>query len=186
VILSGWLALALWPPLGLMSPDITIRWLFTGAPRLPETLSGAERALAERGEYVATVAPCGLCQTPARAFVGFDTRRTLAGGMQAGWRVYGRAVSTNLTGHPRDGIRDRSDAVLLRALASGIGGDGRAIHWQAMPWDIGSRWSLEDRRALIAYLRRLPPVAGVAPPPRGPRPGDPAADTFSFGDAIRR
>jgi hypothetical protein len=71
-------------------------------------------------------------------------------------------------------------------MRSGIGRDGRALHWQAMPWDIGSRWSEEDQRALLAYLRALPPVAGVMPPPRGPRPDDPPADAFYFGDAARR
>jgi len=60
------------------------------------------------------------------------------------------------------------------------------MHWQAMPWDISSNWSLEDQRAIIAYLRALPPVAGKIPPPRPPRPGDPPADSFFFGDAATR
>jgi hypothetical protein len=60
------------------------------------------------------------------------------------------------------------------------------MHWQAMPWDIGSRWSIEDRRALVAYLRALPAVPGFPPAPRGPPADDPVADTFDFGDAIRR
>jgi hypothetical protein len=38
----------------------------------------------------------------------------------------------------------------------------------------------------VAYLRALPPVAGTVPSPRGPVPGDPAADAFYFGDAARR
>jgi mono/diheme cytochrome c family protein len=186
VILSAWAALAVWPPLGLMNPELTIRWLFLGAPALPASLDAAERTLAERGRYVATVAPCGLCHTPAGAFVGFYTGRTLAGGMQARWRVYGRAVSSNLSPHPRDGVAGVPDDVLLRAMRSGIGRDGRALHWQAMPWDIGSRWSEEDQRALLAYLRSLPPVPGAVPAPRGPRLDDPPADAFYFGDAARR
>jgi hypothetical protein len=102
--------------------------------------------------------------------------------MEARWRVFGSAVSSNLTTR----APSASDQALHRALAGGIGLDGRAMHWQAMPWDIGSRWSIEDQRALLAYLRALPPVPGVAPPPRGPRADDPVADTFYFGDAIRR
>jgi mono/diheme cytochrome c family protein len=183
LLAMGWIALAAWPPLSLMSPDLTTRWLFAGTPRIPDDVTGAARALAERGAYVATIAPCGLCHTPASAFVGFATSRTLAGGMEARWRVFGSAVSTNLTA-PAHG--NGSDEALRRALASGIGQNGRAMHWQAMPWDISSRWSLEDQRALLAYLRTLPAVPGTAPPPRGPRPGDPVADTFYFGDAIRR
>jgi mono/diheme cytochrome c family protein len=184
--LMGWIALAVWPPLALMSPEMTTRWLFLGAPSLPAGLEGSARALAERGAYVATIAPCGLCHTPAASFIGFDTRRTLAGGMEARWRVYGSAVSSNLTPHPGSGIARVPDAVLLRAMRSGIGRDGRPLHWQAMPWDIGSHWSEEDQRALLAYLRGLPPVPGTMPPARGPRFDDPAADSFYFGDAARR
>ena len=184
--LMGWIALAVWPPLALMTPELTTRWLFLGAPSVPADLEGSARALAERGEYVATIAPCGLCHTPAASFIGFYTRRTLAGGMEARWRVYGSAVSSNLTPHTRDGIARVPDAVLLRAMRSGIGRDGRPLHWQAMPWDIGSHWSEEDQRALIAYLRALPPVPGTVPPPRGPQFGDPAADAFYFGDSARR
>jgi hypothetical protein len=95
-------------------------------------------------------------------------------------------VSTNLTPHPRDGIGGVSDAALLRAMRAGVGHDGRRLHWQAMPWDIGSRWTPEDQRAMLAYLRALPPVPGAVPPVRGPRPDDPLADTFYFGDAARR
>jgi hypothetical protein len=55
-----------------------------------------------------------------------------------------------------------------------------------MPWDIISHWSEEDRLAIIAYLRALPPVAGRVPRPRPPQPDDPAADSFYFGDAVGR
>jgi hypothetical protein len=106
--------------------------------------------------------------------------------MEARWRVYGSAVSSNLTPHPGGGIAGVPDAVLLRAMRSGIGRDGRPLHWQAMPWDIGSHWSEEDQRALLAYLRVLPPVTGTMPPARGPRFDDPAADSFFFGDAAQR
>jgi len=186
ILAAAWGTLLVWPPMDLMGAQATVRWLFLGTPRLPGSLAGAPRALAERGEYLVTIAPCGLCHTPATALIGFLTSRTMAGGMEARWRVYGRAVSTNLTPHPSGGIAGMSDALLLRGMRSGIGHDGRRMHWQAMSWDIGSRWSEEDQRAMIAYLRTLPPVAGKVPPPRGPEPGDPAADAFYYGDAADR
>src|SRR5262249_50726565 len=89
VLVLGWGTLALWPPLWRMTPEVPVAWLLRGAPVLPAALTGPERARAERGEYVATIAPCGLCHTPAGAFVGFYTDRTLAGGMEGRWRVYG-------------------------------------------------------------------------------------------------
>jgi cytochrome c oxidase cbb3-type subunit 2 len=186
LVLVAWVALAVWPPLRLMTPEMVARWLLMGTPRLPAALSGADRARALRGEYAATIAPCGLCHTPAGAFVGFYTSLTAAGGMQSRWRVYGSVVSSNLTPHAGDGIGQVGDAALLRAMRSGIGRDGRALHWQAMPWDIGSAWSLEDQRAMLSYFRALPGVAGRILPPRPPRPGDPPADSFYFGDAARR
>jgi len=183
--LLGWGILAAWPPVALMSPEVTAEWLLMGTPRIPTALTESQRALAERGEYLATIAPCGLCHTPVDALVGFRTSRTLAGGMEARWNVYGSQVSTNLTPHA-DGIAATPDATILRAMRSGIGKDGRRMHWQAMSWDIISNWSEEDQRALIAYLRTLPPVPGRVPAPRGPRPGDPPAAAFFFGDrAIR-
>ena len=186
VIAVGWITLGVWPPFSFMRSEMTIRWLFLGAPKLPSSMTGAARALAERGEYLATIAPCGMCHTPVSAFAGFLTSRTLAGGMEARWRVYGRAVSSNLTPHIPDGIGAVDDARLVRALRSGIGVDGRRLHWQAMPWDITSNWSEEDLRAMLAYFRALPPVRGRAPTPRAPRSDDLPADTFVFGDAFRR
>jgi mono/diheme cytochrome c family protein len=185
VLLGAWLTLAIWPPLRLLSPERATAWLLSGTPGPADWLSGPERALAARGEYLATVAPCGLCHTPASPFVGFLTSRTLAGGMEARWRVFGAAVSSNLTPH-RDGIAALGVPALSRALRSGIGADGRALHWQAMPWDIFSHWSEEDRLAMTAYLRALPPVPGRVPPPRPARADDPEADSFYFGDAAHR
>ena len=183
--LAAWGALGAWPPFALLSPEQATRWLFLGTPGLPPSLRGAPRALAERGQYLATVTPCGLCHTPADAFAGFLTGRALAGGMDARWQVYGRVVSSNLTPHP-DGIGGVDDGALLRAMSSGVGRDGRPLHWQAMPWDLTSNWSEEDRRAMLAYLRALPPVPGRVPGPRPPSPDDPVADTFAFGDRARR
>jgi hypothetical protein len=105
--------------------------------------------------------------------------------MAARWRVYGHAVSSNLTPHA-DGVGGASNDALLRSMTRGTGRDGRALHWQAMPWDLTSKWSKDDRRAMVAYLRALPPVPGRVPAPRPPRAEDPAAYTFDFGDhAIR-
>ena len=114
-----WLLIAAWPPLGLMGSTVTTTWRFMGQPALPRGLPVGDRAHAERGEYLATVAPCGLCHTPARAFSGVVTKRWLAGGMEGRWRVYGSATATNLTPHPDHGIGRLSDAALMRGLRAG-------------------------------------------------------------------
>jgi hypothetical protein len=105
--------------------------------------------------------------------------------MDTRWRRSGGAVASNLTPH-RDGLAAASVPALSRALRSGIDTHGRAMHWQAMPWDIFSHWSDEDRLAMIAYLRALPPVPGRVPPPRPPRDGDPPSHALLFGDTLQR
>jgi mono/diheme cytochrome c family protein len=185
LLLGAWMLLGAWPPVRLIAPERMTERHFRGAPVLPRWLTGPERARAERGEYLAAVAPCGMCHTPASPFTGFMTARWLAGGMDARWRLFGRSVSSNLTPH-RDGLAAASVPTLSRTLRSGIGTDGRALHWQAMPWDIFSHWSEEDRLAIIAYLRALPPVDGRVPAPRPPQDDDPEADSFYFGDAAHR
>jgi hypothetical protein len=84
----------------------------------------------------------------------------------------------NITSDPQLGIGAWSDAEIARAIRSGVSRDGRALHWQGMPWDHFSNWDEEDIRALIAYLRTLPPVANAVPPPRPPAPDDCAVYTF--------
>jgi mono/diheme cytochrome c family protein len=185
LLLAGWLVLAAWPPLRFVSPERAARWRVAAPPPLPRWLTGADRALAERGEYLATITPCAMCHTPATQFAGVLSARTLAGGVETRARIYGDALSSNLTPH-RDGLAAASVPSLSRALRAGITTDARTMHWQAMPWDILSHWSEEDRLAIIAYLRAVPPVPGRVPPPRAPRAGDPDAPTVYFGDAIRR
>jgi hypothetical protein len=47
-----------------------------------------------------------------------------------------------------------------------------------MTWDLLSNLDEEDVRAIIAYLRMLPPVAKAIPPARPPAPDDCAVYTF--------
>jgi hypothetical protein len=103
---------------------------------------------------VATVAPCGLCHTPAGAFVGFYTGRTLAGGMEARWRVYGRAVSSNLT--PTSAGRDRPPRGRRTA-------EGHALRDRPR----------RPRPALAGHAvgHRIPLVRGGPARGRGPPPG---------------
>ena len=56
--------------------------------------------------------------------------------------------------------------------------EGRILHWQGMIWDHASNWDEEDVRALVAYLRTLPPVRRAIRPARPPAPDDCAIYTF--------
>jgi hypothetical protein len=65
-----------------------------------------------------------------------------------------------------------------------VSADGRMLHWQAMIWDHASNWDEEDTRALVTYLRTLPPVRREVPTTLPPTPQDCAV--YSFFIAERR
>src|SRR5215813_1676649 len=87
------------------------------------------------------------------------------GGAKLSWKPMGTVWARNLTANRETGLGAWTDAEIARAIRSGIAKDGRALHWQAMIWDHASNWDVEDVRAMIAFLRVLPPmrrVIGVA------------------------
>jgi hypothetical protein len=56
--------------------------------------------------------------------------------------------------------------------------DGRQFHWQGMTWDQLSNLDEEDFRAIIVYVRLLPPNGRVVPLPRPPAGDDCGTYTF--------
>jgi hypothetical protein len=91
----------------------------------------------------------------------------------------GERVAFNLTPDPETGIGSWSEEDFIVAMKSGLYPDGRVAHWQAMPWDMHSNWSLDDMRAMYRYLMSL---KGVPRRPSNPIGGPlPADDTFYFG-----
>jgi hypothetical protein len=60
----------------------------------------------------------------------------------------------------------------------GVSRDGRQLHWQAMTWDQLSNLEEEDLRAIVAYVRLLPPVKRIVPVPRPPAADD--CETYTF------
>ena len=72
---------------------------------------------------------------------------------------------------------------IARAIRSGITPDGRVLHWQGMIWDHASNWDEEDVRALVAYLRLLPPVVNQIAPARPPAADDCAVYTFFVAES---
>jgi mono/diheme cytochrome c family protein len=133
-----------WVPPELVE-DITVGGLPPVDPRRVATPE--QQLLAERGRYLFNVASCVMCHG-ARG----------EGGAMMSWRPFGTLYARNLTSHPEHGLGQWTDAQIARAIRGGISRNGRALHWQGMPWDMFSNFEEEDVRALIAYLRVLPPV----------------------------
>lgn len=165
---------SIWPPTMLM-PEEMVMW------RLHAAFPGASESgdpWVRRGEYLVRTAPCGICHTPY-GWTGPNGAYPLQGGMRARWDVYGEAVSLNLTPEKEGGIGNWSERDWIVAMKTGIYPDGRVAHWQAMPWDMHSNYSLDDMRAIYRYLMSLPPAKG--PESRPVSDPLPEPDVFYYG-----
>ncbi|GAB4580086.1 MAG: hypothetical protein Fur0022_28250 [Anaerolineales bacterium] len=139
---------------GLHNPDLT--------GKTPE-----ETALIERGRYLYTVTSCLFCHGNQGE-----------GGAKINQASFGTIWVRNISSDMEFGIGAWSDAEIARAIRSGVSRDGSPLHWQGMIWDHLSNLDEEDMRAIIAYLRTLPPVARDIPDPVPPSPNDCQEYTF--------
>ena len=134
----------------------------------PSQLGSAEQAaLIKRGRYLFTVSSCALCHRPDGS-----------GGLKISWKAFGTLWTRNITSDRGTGIGRWSDREIARAVRSGVTPDGRMLHWQGMIWDHASNWDEQDLRAMIAYLRVLPPVEHPIPAARTPAADDCQKYTF--------
>jgi len=168
VALVGWALYAL-PMLRMIPPEQLVAGATGDIPSIDQARfpSKEHGALSGRGQYVYLTASCALCH-------GADG----AGGAKISWRPFGTLWVRNITPDPETGLGRWSDDEIARAIRSGVSRDGRALHWQGMIWDHASNWDEEDIRALIVYLRALPPIRRVIPAPRPPAPDDCAVYSF--------
>jgi len=110
----------------------------------------------QRGRYlVDTLAACGNCHTP-RGPNGPQMDKYLAGGDHIRHKDFD-AVSANITPDPETGIGRWSDAQLFKAIREGQRPDGSLIG-PAMPSKAYREMANDDVKAIIAYLRTVPPV----------------------------
>jgi mono/diheme cytochrome c family protein len=137
----------------------------TPAPAAMDTL--------QRGEYLVTIAGCNDCHTPGYLYGAPDMSRMLSGS-EVGWTgPWGIAFAANLTPDPATGLGGWSDDDIITVLRTGQRPDGRMLA-PIMPYQNFSKLTDEDVRAIVAYLRSLPPVVHEEPspvPPGGPFTG---------------
>jgi mono/diheme cytochrome c family protein len=115
-----------------------------------------------RGAYLAEgLAHCGECHTPRNLAYALDNRRKFAGETNAGWRAY------NITSDNEAGVGAWSDNELYDYLSTGHAlGRGTAAGPMGEAVDHSfSLMSPNDIRALIVYLRSIPPVMSSLPAP---------------------
>ena len=85
---------------------------------------------------------------------------------------------TRYFAHPQVGVGVWTDTELERAIRSGVSREGRQLHWQGMTWDQLSNLEEEDLRAIVAYVRLLPPVNRAVPLARSPAGDD--CETYTY------
>lgn len=118
----------------------------------------AERV--ERGKYlVEAVLQCLHCHTepnPTRWTARGDVA-TGAGGLCWDDPGLGTLCSSNITPDPETGLGSWTDGEIMRAVREGVSRDGRAL-FPIMNYEEYRQIPDEDMRAVVAYLRVLPPV----------------------------
>jgi mono/diheme cytochrome c family protein len=159
--------LSAWPSIRGMSPDRLVKSV-TAGDVTPDTAGMPEERIriVERGHYLYSVS-CAICH-----------RTDGSGGTPISWKPFGTLWTRNITADREAGVGAWTDRELARAIRSGVSRDGRQLHWQGMTWDQLSNLEEEDLRAVIAYLRLLPPISRTVPPPR--LPADDDCDIYSF------
>jgi mono/diheme cytochrome c family protein len=171
------------PPNSLAFP-FNQRWLmaFWSAFYNPDQRFQAreERSPAwNRGAYlVEALAHCGDCHTPRNLAQALDNRHKFAGAVVTGWRAF------NITPDAATGVGDWTDEALGEYLVRGhAAGHGSASGPMGEVVDFSlSELASDDVRAIVAYLRSVPPARarGLAAVRNTPAPDAARADR---GDA---
>ena len=122
----------------------------------------------ERGKYLVTLGGCNDCHTPG-SFLGKPDFSKALSGSEVGFAIPGQGVfaGRNLTPDKETGLGNWTDDQIIVAMTSGMRPDGRELA-PIMPWRALANLSPDDARAIVAYLRSLPPVKNAVPGPFKP------------------
>lgn len=151
-----------------------------------------EATLARGAYLVEGIVACGNCHTPRNADATAIADMRLAGTFvieEPGLRAY----APNITQDQETGIGAWSDEEIARAIREGVRRDGTVIG-PPMPIPSYREMSDSDVRAIVAYLRTVPPVRNVVPrseydfplpeswgPPMGVVPDVSRDDALAYG-----
>lgn len=116
-----------------------------------------------RGAYLAeALAHCGECHTPRNLAFALNNRQKFAGATTAGWRAF------NISSDKDTGLGDWRDEDIISYLSIGFAaGHGTASGPMGEAVDQSfSHFTPEDVRAMVAYLRTVPPIVSTDLPAR--------------------
>ena len=152
--LLGWLAVALMVAVAMLT--MSARDGF------------AQDTQIRRGQYLVTLGGCNDCHTPGYFFGKPDMARML-GGSEVGFEIPGLGIfhGPNLTPDQETGLGKWSADEITAAITKGQRPDGRVLA-PIMPWHAFANLTGQDVRAIVAFLKNLPPVNNKVPGPFGP------------------
>jgi mono/diheme cytochrome c family protein len=136
----------------------------TGKYVRPTTLERVESTperLARGGYLVNQAMSCGACHSTHEThnfLVSGERADMYLAGNAADWKEQGfKFWIPNLTPDVETGLGGWSDDEIMRAIRDGVGKDGHLM-FPLMPFSSYQHVSDEDLRAIVAYLRSVPPV----------------------------
>ena len=125
--------------------------LTVAVPVLAAGPSLAQTDMVEKGRYLTIAGGCTSCHTDFK-----KKGKPFAGGAPI-VTPFGSFYPPNITAHKDHGIGNWSDDDFVRAMREGIRPDG-AHYFPAFPYTSYTRLTVEDAKAIKAYLFSLPPV----------------------------
>ena len=143
-------------PFNLRFGMMVWNWLYLD--KTPPVLPATADAAWKRGEYlVGALGHCAACHTPKDILFGDENFKPLGGGLVDHW------FANNLTGSKTDGLGTWSQTDVEKFLATGINSHATAAG--SMTEKVSSSTSHmtdQDRAAIAAYLKSLPPQTPLA------------------------
>ena len=119
------------------------------------------------GAYLAgPVAHCMECHTPHKPEGGPDMTRPGAGGF-AFRGPWGTSYAANITSDPETGLGRWTDSEIVGAIHGARRGGGRVLPPMPVDWYVRGI-SGAALKALLAYIRSLPPIRNAVPKPELP------------------
>jgi mono/diheme cytochrome c family protein len=131
------------------------------------------------GKYIVQdLAGCWTCHSGDPAKLNHDHPESTTGYLAGGAKLEDKAgtpvLSSNITPDDRTGIGRWSGDDFVRAVREGVRPDGIPLRYPMLPY---VELSDDDVRAVLAYLRTVPPIVAVSPAPHEQRAGAPAGST---------
>ena len=125
----------------------------------------ATESPAERGRQLVETMGCAHCHSPIDSEGRVLSGMKYAGGQKFDLGPWGKVVSANLTSDKETGLGSYTDEELLQVITKGVKKDGSRMLPFPMGWSAYAHLTDADQKALIAYLRTIPPLVNRIPPP---------------------